>query len=455
MTETTSTSSRAGRFRSAIAAFIDARREAKLKGNDADAQAASRYDYHTWLADAARRAGQIHVVTHVLKATHSAARGSSLHVPPDQLPSHAEVGSHVLGSDYVNDVTADAAALYVLKLLQVEIEGRQLQDWARDGDADLLAALHPDPELAGEWLAAFGDLVRTDAEPVSHQAAKQVYWLVGNAPTDDGHYHLLQPMFSSSLAHVVHAEIQEARFGEANTLARQAYRAKQSHDDPYRDYRGLVARKLGGTNPQNISQLNTERGGINYLLSSLPPRRTRERARRLLNLDSAIDERFAYFDDVRRLVGALIAFLQSDPEPNIHTRNRRKTIEQALGTQLAMFAASVQATQEPGWTRHADCRLPLCEQLWLDPERTELPVRQESEHPAWEQEDLAFNTAFGLGGWPDEVAARFAQWINAQLRDAGLMAVSDAEYAHWARQAIVDATWPSPLQRRASTGALA
>ena len=76
-------------FRSAIAAFIDERREAKLKGKEPDTDAVSKYDYGAWLADAARRVSQIQAVTHVLKATHPDARGSSLHVRPKQLSPHA------------------------------------------------------------------------------------------------------------------------------------------------------------------------------------------------------------------------------------------------------------------------------------------------------------------------------------------------------------------------------
>ena len=53
-------------FRAAIAGFIDARREAKLKGNEGDAAAAAaaKYSYDAWLADAVRRVSQIQAVTH-------------------------------------------------------------------------------------------------------------------------------------------------------------------------------------------------------------------------------------------------------------------------------------------------------------------------------------------------------------------------------------------------------
>lgn len=446
MSEESERGSRSEHFRSVIVAFIEARREAKLKGKEDDADTASKYDYATWLADAARRVGQIQAVTHVLKATHPDARGSSLHAAPGDLPQHTEVGTHVLGGDYAEDVVGNAAALDVFKFLKIEVDGRRLLDWMQAGDADLRSALHPDIDVAISWMEAFGGLVRSEPTFASHEVAKQVYWLVGEQPADDAQYHLLQPLFSSSLVHAVHADVQNARFGEANKLARQAFRIKEPHEDAYRDYRNLVARKLGGTKPQNISQLNSERGGVNYLLASLPPTWTRERPRNLLNLDSALD-RFAYFEGVRHLVKTLADYLLSNPDKNMETRDKREAIEQALSFQLPPFAASIHARFEPGWTRDPGCRLPQCEQLWLDPERIELSPRE-----GYEQEDENFKVAYDLGDWQDEVAGRFANWVNAQLHEAGLTTVSDAEYKHWARQAIVDAAWPVPLQRRAPAG---
>lgn len=439
---------RTGQFRATIAGFIEARREAKLKGKDEEGDSAAKYDYASWLADAARRVGQIQAVTHVLKATHPDARGSSLHVRPDSLPRHAEIGSHVLGEDFAEDVVGNAAALDVFKLLKLEVDGRRLLDWMLAGDADLRSALHADAQTASNWMAAFGNLVRSNGAPASHTAAKQLYWLTGNDPANDACYHLLQPLFSSSLAHAVHAEIQDARFGEGNKAARQAFRAREEHPSAYRDYRNLVARKLGGTKPQNVSQLNSERGGINYLLSSLPPAWDSNQPRQLQGLSSAM-ERLTLVPDVRKTADELAAFLLSDPPPTIKTRRRRGELARELGMQLAIFAAQAQVVSPPGWTRQNSCTLPLHQQVWLDPERVHLGLREEPELAA---EDQAFIDAWEWGDWPDQVAGDFANWLNQRLRSAGLSTVGDAEYRHWARQAIVDATWPVPLQRRAMQG---
>jgi CRISPR-associated protein Csy1 len=151
----------------------------------------------------------------------------------------------------------------------------------------------------------------------------------------------------------------------------------------------------------------------------------------------------------------LADFLLTDPPPNDATRTRRQEIEQELGIQFAVFAAETRARFEPGWTRDPDCSLPLCEQLWLDPERTELPIRRDPQHPEWTQQDTAFNEAYVWGDWPDEIAGRFANWVNGQLHKAGLTTVGGAEYRHWAKQAVEDAAWPMPMQRRAPQGGAA
>lgn len=450
---------RGKQLRTTIAGFIEARREAKLKGKEDDAETASKYDYAAWLADAARRVGQIQAVTHVLKATHPDARGSSLHVIPSSLPQHAEIGSHQLGTDHAEDVVGNAAALDVFKLLKLEVEGKRLLDWMQVGDVDLQAALSDDAEQAQGWMHAFASLVRQDSAPTTHPMAKQLYWLAGDTPQDDSHYHLLQPMFSSSLAHAVHADIQDARFGEANKVTRQAKRDNKPADAVYRDYRNLVARKLGGTKPQNISQLNSERGGVNYLLASLPPPAWKPReGANLLKFDSVFNEKrnpFLVYGEVRALVRDLADFLKTEPERNKETRDRVDASLRGIAQELALFGAAVRGSVNAGWTRHIDCRLPLCEQLWLDPERTELPERDDPKHPLWHEDDLAFNTAYERGDWADEIAGRFGRWLNDQLRKRNdkLVALGATEMRHFARQAILEVAWPIPRQRRAKAGA--
>ncbi|MDO5505449.1 MAG: type I-F CRISPR-associated protein Csy1 [Pseudoxanthomonas suwonensis] len=438
---------RSSEFRSAIAGFIEERRAAKVKdgvpGNDANA---TRYEYHTWLTDAARRVGQIQAVTHVLKAIHPDAKGTSLHVDPNRLDARPELGSQVLGNGAAEDIVGNAAALDVYKLLKVEVEGRRLLDWFEDGDSDLLKALSPDGDVAAELANAFRGLRRSAECYSSHAQAKQLYWCVDGDATDDSHFHLLQPLFPSSLVHAVHEQIQHGRFGDEVVEARKARRDKKPHPASIPDYPGLAYRKLGGTKPQNISQLNSERRGINYLLASLPPRWRREHPRKLHHVTTAIPG-ILFFDDTREILDRFVELLKSYDQRRLPEQQQRERMEQRLGATLAAFGAATTASFEPGWTRVPECELAPCEKAWLDPGRREMEVRAESDDADGHADDRAFNEVFDRQDWPDEVAARFAEWLNGWLRKHDLP-VGDVELRHFARQAIVDAVdWANPIRR--------
>lgn len=420
------------RFRTAIAGFIEARREAKLKGKEEDADAASRYDYGTWLADAAERAKNLQVVTHPIKFTHSAIKGaSSAYIGLAAEKKFKAISTRDVAALDEDFAITDAKHLDVYSLLKEVVDDRQLLGWLRDNDDDLRSALSDNPTIATGLMEKFRQIFRQDKHPISHPLAKQVYWLVGGEPSDDGQYHLLQPMFSSSLESVTYSDIRQAR--EAAFAARGTSKQKPTFAEHY-TYPSLVARKIGGENAQNVSPKNKARGGTNYLLASLPPVWAFRQAPQLLRQESAL-ESFRWFGNVPELLRSLGAFLQSDPDNIMETRDRREAMEQALGDELAMFAATVREQHPPGWTRDEACRLPRCEQLWLDSERSELPVRNNPEHPAWKDDDEAFNQAYANGDWADEVATRFGLWLNKLLRErhTKLVTLGEAEMRHWAR----------------------
>ena len=88
---------------------------------------------------------------------------------------------------------------------------------------------------------------------------------------------------------------------EANKAARQARRERKVHDGVFHDYPGLAVQNMGGTKPQNISQLNSERRGVNYLLSSLPPQWKASAARLPVHATSVFDRLFIARPEVRKI----------------------------------------------------------------------------------------------------------------------------------------------------------
>ena len=240
------------RWNDVIPIFIQERLQAKLDKlkPDENAQRAELIAQHqrdTWLQNAAKRVQQIQAVTHSLKPIHPDARGTNLYVQPATLAPLAELGSHALGAKLMPDVVGNAAALDVYKLLKLEVAGVNLLAALQTSQPDALQALSTDPQQAQALRDAFvGLTLAREGGASSHVRAKQLYWLVGSDPCDDAAYHLLAPLYATSLAHAVYAPLQEARFGEANKAARAARRERKAHDGVFHDYPGLAVQKMGG-----------------------------------------------------------------------------------------------------------------------------------------------------------------------------------------------------------------
>lgn len=395
----------AAHIRDAITGFLQSRLQTKLdklkEGKD-EVRQKLIFDHQpaVWIAVAVQRVGQIQQVTHAVKFTHPSADGSSLSSPGNPAAGSSTVGSHSLGKGLQLDVAcADAKYLPIYKFLCLAIDGRTLLERAISGDPAFAEALSEDAAKAAEWMEAFAGLPAPKGRPTSHKLAKQLYWPVGG-----GVYHLLAPLLSSSLAHVVHKRIGEDRFTDQAKAARDARRAGKAHPHGYRDYPNLVIQSFGGSQPQNISQSNSERRGENYLLASLPPVWESPTIRPPLKVETVFARYFERRQEVRRLTDVLRDFLRrvADAGTNIRIRETRADLVAELCSEVLHMGAELRAYLPPGWTTGTDCQLNLAEQCWLDPERG--------------LHDPDFAAHVRRGDWKDEVCLRFGNWLNARLQ---------------------------------------
>lgn len=421
--------SRAAEIRSGIEAFLKERfdtKAEKLAPDDPKYQALiEQFQFDTWINDAARRVGSLQVVTHSLKQAHPYAKGSTFYAPPESLPSYGLVSSHVLPPDFSGDVVGDAAALDVYKLLKLEVEGKSLLERVLENDTDLAKALSDDPEQAQVWINAFAAITEARSDPASHTHAKQVYWLVRDEALEDEDYHLLAPLYGTSLAHCVFQTINHDRFSEAAKEARKAKREGIYAEQSLHSYPNLAVQKMGGTKPQNISQLNSERGGNNYLLASLPPNWNVRDIRPPLKIASVFSHPgiFGSRSEVRSLVKDLKRFLETNPTTDMHTRDLRDDYTAMLMDELSLFAMQMHSLPA-GWSDDEKCELVAEEAFWLDPGRAE--------------EDAAFREARNSVEWVDEIRHRFASWLNTVLGEK--LPLGDVEFRHWKKTLAKDAT---------------
>lgn len=389
------------------------------------------------------KANAMAVATHIAKGVHPDLKVkdvTNLSVRFDELPPLDEVGSHVLNSrrslaDTTGDGAYNAAAYELYLLLDCRMDGSTLGELLQSGDPDAIHALSPeaaDPsKFAAELLYLFESKC---AKPSVHTLNKQIYWLTGNNPVADSDYHMLAPLYPASLVHQAHLQIHPTRYGEENSAARKAKRDGKTHEGVYQEYRDWAIQKMGGTKPQNISHLNSERRGENYLLTSLPPASWTAGQRYLpTHAASIFDRAFGARSAVRGTIKAFLTFLLTDPEPNRHTRQRVDDFLDMLVDEVVIYAGEMQL-QEAGWSldaRYDDLVLP--EKLWLDPLRAEMPDEVD-----FAEEWLAMN-------WPAEVGKRFARWLNAQLQDK--LPVGDAEMREWRKVLLAeDGNWAQALR---------
>ncbi|MGG2038659.1 type I-F CRISPR-associated protein Csy1 [Pseudomonas paraeruginosa] len=402
-------------LRQLIESFIQERLQGKLdklKPDEDDKRQAllAGHRREAWLADAARRVGQLQLVTHTLKPIHPDARGSNLHSLPQAPGQPGLAGSHELGDKLVSDVVGNAAALDVFKFLSLEYQGKNLLNWLTESSAETLQALSDNAEQAREWRQAFIGITAVKGAPASHSLAKQLYF-----PLPGSGYHLLAPLFPTSLVHHVHGLLREARFGEAAKAAREASKHKQPWPHGFSEYPNLAIQKFGGTKPQNISQLNSERYGENWLLASLPPHWERQEVRAPLQQVSVFEHDFGRSPEVARLTRTLRRFLATTTHNNLAIRQHRAQLVGQICDEALHYADRLREL-EPGWSASPDCRLHEAEQTWLDPLRVHT--------------DEAFMRRRLWADWPMEVSERFANWLNRTITSKGLV-MGEAEAGHW------------------------
>lgn len=433
---------RAKEIRQIIHEYIHSRLLTKIdKLDPEDPKYQAEQDKHVpevWLSSAVERAIQIQVVTHPLKATYPNAhirKTTSLYCRPTELPQHQFIATQVLGNEFIDDVTGNAAALDVYGLLQETVGDVTLLELCLNGDKDLKAALHDKPEVAQKWLADLAYVTQSKMEGVaSHVLAKQLYWLADNDPYSNDDYVLVSPLYSSTLAHEMFEKINHDRFSDEAKEIRDAARQNKPHNGIARSYPNLAIQVIGGANPQGISSLSSRRRGVNYLLPSLPPNWQQQEQRPLFYADSAFTI-FGKRRDTREWVEQLQIFLASNPPANVSTRRRIDNLVSGLLDELYIFADAYQHI-EPGWSADELCHLPQAQCYWLDPARA--------------LQDAEFAEQWLNSDWDTTIEHDFSRWLNSQLGKQ-ISHLGDVEFHRWAKAMRRDSYWANYVSEQLAT----
>ncbi|MDO5674215.1 MAG: type I-F CRISPR-associated protein Csy1 [bacterium] len=348
------------------------------------------------------RAQKLNLATHTAKGIHSALQTDNV------ILLAKEENSGIVSSRTVQRLCIDATSnntgshsghlKNIVDFLNVPVaEGRIYQAVLSNNPAirDLFSAMGEN----GEENLLF--LVRClQVQPVNLSTGERSKQLLFPAEADA--YVCLIPLYPSSLVNHVFHTIHGIRYSDDARLAKQ----QRQKDDAtaqksYSTVHDLAVINLGGANSQNVSRLNNQQSGRNFLLPSLPPVFNQQHAFQIGPSDqSFFNKKLRYL--CRAPLQKLFALVADDTN-TFFVRESRKTIINTMLDQVLWLAASIQGNSPPGWSKKGHA-LHYKECLWLDPGRAELEGEEDFAEDR-EQKD-----------WRGYVATRLANWLNALLK---------------------------------------
>ncbi len=380
--------------------------KAKAIYAEASAPIEETFKPEAWLSDAARRAKQISLATHAAKFTNSDAKASSILVNV----TNTEQTSYVVTANLSNkaiDAVGNAAALDVAKLLKISVNGESLINQLQQKHVSALKAFTGDANLLSDWQTGF-EKALGDEKLAGHTLTKQLYFPV----QDQSDYHLLCPLFSSSLAHELHQQVTGTRFGDSKEV-REARKKGLYHESLDQSFPETAVQNFGGSKPQNISQLNSERYGQSFLLNCAPPTYQAQMTPPLTS-STIFNRQFGY-----KTSGMIREFKVFLTNLGDHERNFKVRYKRDYGFVLPLIDALLNhavviQNMTAGWGTDHDCQLKSAHVLWLD-------VYNPNEK---------FQIERAKGDWLEVVAHDFASWLIGKLKHDSYV-MGDIEHGYF------------------------
>ena len=372
--------------------FLNERKEIWLKDrlkkaeNDSviselQGQADDKFSLKEWLPDAAKRVTQLSMVSHPSKFSHPSAKTSSVIAQAKQINDGYLRSGNV---SYPLDVFGNAAAMDVFKFLSLPLTEKLTVLDGFERQEESLKTLLVGADLDFETLGTeFLKIKATDTSVKTDHLVKQVYF-----PIEQAEYHLLSVLTPSGLITRLKQSIDTIRFSEETKQAKELRRKNEHHEIGYADIFGLTITAYGGTQPQNVSVLNSQNAGRAYLLSSCPPM-LEKRAIRLPKTD--FFAQCLYRKNYQESFIQLHKFMQLDLN-NDDIRTAIRNIIQFVIDQILVLASKTREYSVEGWSNQDYyASLPKLQRIWLD-----------KIYQTERDED---------SDWRDELSREIARWI--------------------------------------------
>lgn len=296
------------------------------------------------------------------------------------------------------DMYGSASYAPTMKFLALTMSnGKSVLDNIKEGtlEAIELLALYGDyGDMLREEFKVLMQSKNNDAH-ITSSKIKQVYF-----PLGENKYHLLSLLTPSALVFELKNRIATIKNDAKN---KKELIAKGETPSSFKEIYNLVTLKYGGTQPQNISQLNTENGGISKLLYSAPP--TLEDHKLRLPRKNFFLECLK-FKDFKRQFEEIKKLDTVSPDFKIPLEKQRKRRDRLFKEIVLTITEKLYAVREnikeiPNTLKHA-------QQIWLNKDKT---IRAEE-----------------TDNWEYEILDDMARWITDNLRNRCELELGDAEF---------------------------
>ena len=348
---------------------------------DLEQQASERFSLASWLPDAAKRAGQLSIVSHPSKFSHPSAKTTAIIAKAKpKADGYLRTGN----LDYALDVFGNAAAKDVYKFLSLPMaDGKMVLEHLEEDSPQVKALLSIPTASYNSLKEGFLSVKQSDDnKSFTDKLVKQVYF-----PVADNQYHLLSLLTPSGVITKLKSTIDAMRFSELASDARDCRRNSLAHATGYDDVLNLTVTGYGGTQPQNVSVLNSQNAGRAYLLMSAPPTIEKRAVRLPTNDFFSQSLRNWLFKESMQELHKLMALDIN----NIKIRTAISNIIIYIVKMVVQEAAALR-NAEVGWsTREHYQELSECQRIWLD--------------------DACLAQRLEQTDWLKKLARQFARWF--------------------------------------------
>lgn len=371
-----------------------------------------KYDLDFWLENnLPRMLKGLKFGTHISKGIHPSSKGDNIFFKPQiDLSESLIVGSHILDTLTI-DANGNAAYLQLASFLETAIANTTLQELIISDSEALECVFHKNSETSLEIQKTIKDaLINIPKTPLSDDLNKHLLWPIGKNAINEDNYVNLIPLHPSSLVNNLFKTIQNIKFDEEITKAKDNRRKEQTPYINYPTIHDLAIINRGGSNAQNVGKLTAQQKGRNYLLPSYPPIFSETKPTLLKHSDKSI-----FNNALKHACRFPFNTLKKISKSNINNLDIRFIRANALDEILMnifFITDDIQRNWSPGWSEKYS--LNKNEKIWLDP-------------------DSHKNEAI-TSDWTEEIAHHFAQWLNQWLQK-GIKSLKDEfsskEYTYW------------------------